>query len=406
MDLDLDPDFAAARRPRRSKRKKKERQESHDKMQQANKFARMVSSPVLSWVCRLVTLCSGMEAVVQGYEHMHIPLEHEVACDSDKNCRRVIEHNFNPRVCFDDVATIDVDQVPEHDMLWAGAPCQPFSSAGLGEGLTDKSGRGIVMLHILRIIKAKVPKVVILENVSNIRSSKHRATFESVLEILREIRMRRPGGPDAFYHVEWNVMNTCNYGLPQSRQRVYIVCVRSDVLQRPLQWPAPSPSQLDIDSLLGERPSQMIVSKALPPQKSTTTRANVLAGLEFLRQCGAKPFEETWIMNIDDSPNRMSKPLKGCSPCLTRARAARGGHWVTTHGCRMGTETMLKLQGMDPDRIKRPSDVKLGLFNAMIGNAMSVNVVEVLLAMLSRSCPQVLNAKKPLPLPCQWATFD
>ena len=186
------------------------------------------------------------------------------------------------------------------------------------------------------------------------------------------------------------------------RQRVYIVCVRSDAMQSPLQWPTPLPQSRNIESLLGPRPSQEFLSKAPPPLKSTTSRANVLVGLEFLRQTGAKPFEETWILNVDDSPSRMSKPQQGCSPCLTRARAARGGHWISTHGRRMGTELMLKLQHMNPDRIKRPDSVMEGRFDAMIGNAMSVNIIEVLLAMLSRSCPTALGITKPLP--CQWVT--
>ena len=70
----------------------------------------------------------------------------------------------------------------------------------------------------------------------------------------------------------------------------------------------------------------------------------------------------------------------------------------------MGTETMLKLQHMNPDRLRRPADVGQSSFNAMIGNAMSVNIVEVLLAMLSRACPKALNVDGPLP--CQWGTFE
>eukprot|EP00969_Alexandrium_andersonii_P005441 235998-Alexandrium_andersonii.AAC.1 len=63
--------------------------------------------------------------------------------------------------------------------------------------------------------------------------------------------------------------------------------------------------------------------------------------------------------------------MAGCSPCLTRTRAAQGGHWVTTRGRRLNTREMLKLQAMDPDRFMIPNGVPLGAFNGMIGNSMS-----------------------------------
>ena len=88
---------------------------------------------------------------------------------------------------------------------------------------------------------------------------------------------------------------------------------------------------------------------------------------------------------------------KGCSPCLTKTRASVGGHWVTSYGRRLGTDAMLKLQHMNPERLRRPNIVPMNAFNSMIGNAMSVNIVEVLLVMLSRSCPSVLGTKAPLP---------
>ena len=373
-----------------------------------NTIARSVprAPPITKLFCRLVTLCSGIEAVCQGCENMHLPHEHLVACEIDAKCRRVIEDNFQPGLLLEDVAAV-LPQIPDHDMLWAGAPCQPFSLAGRREGLIDQTGRGVIILHVLRIIKATMPKIVVLENVSALTQGKQKTTFEGILQILREIRHASRHAGLLHYHVDWRVMNTCDYGVPQSRQRLYIVCVRSDVMQMSkLPWPMPPETNLSqkLDSLLGPRPDPLTVSTALPPPHATTARANVLAGLQYLRGIGRKPFEETHVLNIDDSPWRLSKPMKGCSPCLTQARARVGGHWISTHGRRMGTETMLKLQHMNPDRLRRPTDVGETRFNAMIGNAMSVNIVEVLLAMLSRACPKALNVNGPLP--CQWGVFE
>ena len=78
----------------------------------------------------------------------------------------------------------------------------------------------------------------------------------------------------------------------------------------------------------------------------------------------------------------------------------RQGRWVTTHGRRMNTEEMLKLQNMRPERLNVPEGVPMAEFHAMIGNSMSVNVIEALLAMLSRACPKVLQTDL---LPDQWS---
>ena len=173
-------------------------------------------------------------------------------------------------------------------------------------------------------------------------------------------------------------MNTTDYGVPQNRPRIYLVCIRSDVLQNPLQWPTPQPRRRSIDTLLGPRPSPECLRTALPPPTAITVRANVLAGLAFLQRKGVDHFKETWIVNVDESLERMPEPWQGWSPCLTRARALRGGHWVSSHGERMGTETMFKLQHMNPKRVRKPDDVAIGSFNGMIGNAISVNIVETL----------------------------
>ena len=223
--------------------------------------------------------------------------------------------------------------------------------------------------------------------------------LQAVLELLRNFRT----GGGRQYRIDWKIMNTADYGVPQNRPRIYVVCIRSDALQNPLQWPTTLPrSECRLDDLLGPWRSDA-PEKTLPPPSATTVRANVLAGLAYLRQKGINPFKETWILNVDESPYRMPKPWQHCSPCLTRSRGLKGGHWVSSHGGRMGTETMLKLQGMNPNRIRKPDDVAIGSFNGMIGNAMFVNIVEAILAMLSRACPKALGIERPLS--CQYATF-
>ena len=335
---------------------------------------------------RVVTLCSGIEAVIQAYENLGVQHRHVVACDIDKHCRTVIQHNFKPEAIFDDICTLRVREMPEHDILFAGFPCQPFSRVGLADGLMDKHGRGIIVMHILRLLRAKTPAVAVLENVADI-VTRHPEVLQAVVDMLQEMN----------YHVEWRVLDTSRFGVPQSRPRCWIVAVQQHALAKPLQWPTPAPQPCQtIDELLGPRPSRPCARRASPANQ--LGQAHLALAKSKLRDRGIDPLTTTCLVDIDSSERFMTMK-DHCSPCLTRRRAYDGGFWITTHGRRLGTDDMLRLQHMDPQRLKRPSDVPIKLFNAMIGNAMSVNVVEAVIAMLSRSCPSLFAHPLPDRLP-------
>ena len=344
----------------------------------------------------VVTLCSGIEAVIQGYENLLLPHLHVAACEKDKKTRAVLELNFNPLHIFEDVCTLKASDVPAHDMLWAGFPCQPFSTDGLRGGLDDSHGRGIIFLHLVRLIQKWMPRIVVLENVGGMVSTTHQEFFEGAITLLREIR-----GKGHSYEVEWRVLDSKFFGIPQSRPRVWIVCRRSDVVTRPLQWPTPHAEACrTIDELLGPRPPRSQVQDALPPENWQTIRKNVESQLGLLQHRGIDPFEDTWILDVGHSASRQGTNMQGCSPCLTSTRCKQGGHWISTHGRFFDTKEMLALQHMRHDRIRLPEAVSLPQFHSMIGNSMSVNIVEVILAMLSRSTPAVFPAG---PLPDRWS---
>ena len=257
----------------------------------------------------------------------------------------------------------------------------------------------MLILHILRLVQAKAPRIVVLENVGALTSATHREFFEAVLSLLRGMRWQRL--PSQRYIVEWRLLDTKRFNIPQSRPRIWIVAVRADSLQSSLQWPRPRATACqNIDALLGPRPPLHVLAKALPPATAVNCRCNVELGLSKVRSRGFDPFVDTHVIEVDNSQAYPSSIMRGCSPCLTRARAKAGGHWVTTRGRRLNTEEMLKLQNMRPGRLRVPEGVPLAEFHAMIGNSMSVNVIEALLAMLSRACPSVLQTG---PLPDQWS---
>ncbi len=132
--------------------------------------------------------------------------------DIDHYAQRTYEFNFGA-VPFGDIKDIDEKEVPKHDILLAGFPCQAFSIAGRRAGFEDT--RGILFFEVARIIKEKKPKALILENVKGLMSHNKGKTIETIIKTLRE---------ELDYYVpDPKVLNAKNFGLPQNRERVFIV---------------------------------------------------------------------------------------------------------------------------------------------------------------------------------------
>ena len=124
--------------------------------------------------------------------------------------------NFSHGLTLGDLNDIDVTSIPQHDILTGGFPCQPFSIAGRQEGFEDK--RSNVFWKILEILDYHKPKCVVLENVKNLVSHDDNKTFETIISNLES----------RGYFVKYKVLNTAEItGVPQHRERIYIVCLRS-----------------------------------------------------------------------------------------------------------------------------------------------------------------------------------
>ncbi|MGI6393333.1 MAG: DNA cytosine methyltransferase [bacterium] len=134
----------------------------------------------------------------------------------DHHARITYEANFG-ETPYGDITKIDEKEIPEHDILCAGFPCQAFSIAGYREGFSDKKGRGNLFFDIIRIVKFKKPKIVFLENVKNLKSHDKGNTFKIIRNELEK----------AGYEVFDVVLNTMDYGnIPQNRERIYIVALK------------------------------------------------------------------------------------------------------------------------------------------------------------------------------------
>ena len=134
----------------------------------------------------------------------------------DKHCQTVYKKNFN-ETPSGDITSIKEKDIPSHDIICAGFPCQAFSISGKQKGFED--ARGTLFFDIARIAKHHKPKLMILENVKNFARHNKGKTLGTVLSILNEID----------YHVEYKVLNASMFGVPQARKRIFLVCIRKDL---------------------------------------------------------------------------------------------------------------------------------------------------------------------------------
>ena len=163
------------------------------------------------------------------------------ACESNEDLAVLYEKNFGLRP-FGDIRAIDVPSLPPHEILCAGFPCQPFSKAGGQQGLECPQG-GDLIDYVIRIIRNHKPRYFIIENVPNLLRHRHGKTWQMI-----EHRLRHAG-----YSVQHQLLSPHNFGVPQVRERVFIVGRRGGL--KGFSWPAPSQTpDLSICSVLDERP--------------------------------------------------------------------------------------------------------------------------------------------------------
>lgn len=154
------------------------------------------------------------------------------ANEFDKNASITYKANY-PNVHIDVCDIRDLDEkkdIPAFDIMLAGFPCQAFSVAGYRQGFDDEKGRGNLFFELVRIIKAKKPKILFLENVKNLVSHDDGKTFTVISKTLEDLG----------YHIKPMVLNASNYGnIPQTRERIYIVCFKNLTQYRKFDFPKP-----------------------------------------------------------------------------------------------------------------------------------------------------------------------
>lgn len=148
------------------------------------------------------------------------------ANEIDKYACRTYRLNFGDEYLVEgDIQAVDTRTIPNFDILIAGFPCQAFSSVGLQKGFEDP--RGNLFFETARVIYAKQPQIVFFENVANLLKHDNGNTFQTIYNTMVELG----------YYVRYKVMNASDYGIPQQRNRIYIVAFRDEELCERFQYP-------------------------------------------------------------------------------------------------------------------------------------------------------------------------
>ena len=263
------------------------------------------------------------------------------ACDIDAEARRAYQRNFHLDPAGD-ITEVAPESIPDHDILLAGFPCQPFSIIGDMRGFDDD--RGNLIFNVAEIIDAKRPAAFVLENVRQLSTHNRGQTMQAIIVKLNELG----------YNAGWKVLNALDFGLPQKRERTIIVGFQDH--SAPFEWPAPVGEPLLLSEVLEEEvPPTYLASEAIRKKRQAKHQS---------------PYNLS-IWHENKGGNVSSHPFS----CALRAGASY--NYLLVNGERRLTpREMLRLQGF-PEWFELPGTYQQ--IRKQTGNAVPVPMVQAVL---------------------------
>jgi DNA (cytosine-5)-methyltransferase 1 len=189
-----------------------------------------------------------------------------LSSDIDQAAQDSYEANFGDRP-IGDITKVHAVDVPDHDILLGGFPCQAFSIIGDGKGFDDT--RGTLFFDIARILKEKNPRAFVLENVKQLRGHDHGKTLDVILKTLVELG----------YWVDYKILNALDFGLPQKRERILIVGFRAGT-QGMFKWPTPKENSMTpLEEILED--DKDVPEEYFASEKIRLSRKDAVAGKQL-----------------------------------------------------------------------------------------------------------------------------
>ncbi|MFK2822519.1 DNA cytosine methyltransferase [Arcobacter sp. YIC-80] len=222
----------------------------------------------------------------------------------DKFAQLTYYENFKEKP-FGDITKIKESEIPNHDILCGGFPCQPFSIAGLRKGFEDT--RGTLFFDVLRILKEKKPKSFILENVKGLVNHDKGNTFDVIKSNLKSLN----------YEVYYEVLNTKDFNIPQNRERIFIVGFEKNKVKnyKEFSFPKRIKSTLKLENIIDYNNKNSDITDTVRKHLKSHIENNKIKNIN----------KHTIITEV--RPSRCSSRSDNISPCLT-AKMGTGGNNV------------------------------------------------------------------------------
>lgn len=279
----------------------------------------------------------------------------------DVNCQEIYLTNFG-ELPFGDIKFISESDIPSHDILCAGFPCQPFSISGKLKGFEDT--RGTLIYDIFRIIKNKKPKVVLLENVKHLKYHNKGETLNVILTHLKELG----------YFTSWKILNASNFGVPQNRDRIIIIASK---LKKFEFSKITFESNVILKDFLDKNSKFEYLNE---PYTLIDNPVKQQSGLIFvgyrnkkIRKTGVRP-GTTHLSRVHKQPNRIYS-INGIHPALP-SQETSGRFWVLLNNKKVRKLTLnecYKIMGFTEKFIKSKN---LSNAYSQIGNSVCVPMIK------------------------------
>lgn len=336
---------------------------------------------------KLLSLFSGIGAFEKALENLNIEYELIAYSEIDKYASKAYSliHKVHESKNLGDITLIDEKSIPlPVDMVTYGFPCQDISIAGAKQGLFNEDGsktRSGLFFDALKIIRHTQPKIAIAENVKNLISKKFEKQFNIILNSLE----------DSGYNNYWQVLNSKDYGIPQNRERVFIVSIRKDIDTGIFKFPEPFELDKRLKDLLeDEVEDKFYISdyssiKCLNGEKITPIHKRVYSddGIAPTIHAVAGGNTERKVI-IGSTQAHAAISTDGIVPTLTSSMGTGGGH-VPMHNYNFKIRKLtplecFRLMGFDDSDWKVLVDNKISntQLYKMAGNSIVVDVIEEL----------------------------
>lgn len=282
----------------------------------------------------------------------------------DAYAQDTYQYNFKERP-DGDITKIQPSNIPNHDILCAGFPCQAFSISGKQRGFDDS--RGTLFFNIASIVKSKKPKIIFLENVKNLLRHDNGKTFSTIKKILEELD----------YRVFSKIINSSHYGVPQSRQRIYLVCFHNKFNINDFTFPNPTYKEIFLKDIMEKNfvPSVYNINRDdIKIFDNSIIKDDLFDKKKFLRPLRvgtiSKGGQGERIYSIEGHAITLSANGGGI--------AGKTGAYIINNNIRQLTEReCLRAQGF-PEDFLFPESVTRSQAYKMCGNSVSVPVIDLI----------------------------